>query len=143
MLSPVDCLKPGWYGYAKQPLQQLPVRAGKDDTGRPSLFSCALAKPGRCRNRTVPRLTHTVDRGGYRPVGFPSLAQTYHMGALRSGLAIGEVQALVNPCTGSGERGVSPASLILWTVVGITLGVGTGEGACPIYANFSYKDSGG
>ena len=81
------------------------------------------------------------------------MAQTYHMGALRSGLAIGEVQARLNPMlvlvivptrlSVSGERGVSPASLILWTVVGITLGVGTGEGACPIYANFSYKDSGG
>ena len=53
-------------------------------------------------------------------------------GALRSGLALGEVQAWLNPMpvlvivpthlSMGGERGVSPASLILWTVVGITLG---------------------
>jgi len=29
--------------------------------------------------------------------GLAPLAQTYHMGALRFGLAIGEVQALLNP----------------------------------------------
>ena len=49
------------------------------------------------------------------------MARTYPMGALRSGLAIGEVQALVNPCTGSGERGVSPGSPGQGTVVGIAL----------------------
>ena len=66
------------------------------------------------------------------------------MGALRSGLAIGEVQALVNPCTGSGERGVSPGSPGQWTVVGITLGgLGQGRGLAPISANFSYRDSSG
>jgi hypothetical protein len=31
----------------------------------------------------------------------------------------------------SDERGVSPGSPILWTVVGIATGVGTGEGARP------------
>jgi len=41
------------------------------------------------------------------------------MGALRSGLAIGEVQARLNPHVGSGERGVSPGSPRQWTVVGI------------------------
>jgi len=30
-----------------------------------------------------------------------------------------------------GERGVSPGSPRQWTVVGITLGVGAGEGAIP------------
>ena len=59
------------------------------------------------------------------------MARTYPMGAMRSGLAIGEVQALVNPCTGSGERGVSPGSPGQWTVVTITPGVGAGEGARP------------
>jgi hypothetical protein len=69
------------------------------------------------------------------------LAQTYHMGALRSRLAIGEVQVLLNPMpvlvivptylSMGGERGVSPASLILWTVVGITLGGGDRGGGSP------------
>jgi hypothetical protein len=69
------------------------------------------------------------------------LAQTYHMGALRSRLAIGEVQVLLNPVpvlvivptylSMGGERGVSPASLILWTVVGITLGGGDRGGGEP------------
>ena len=76
------------------------------------------------------------------------------MGALHSGLATGEVQALLDPHVGSddpvpthlsmgGERGLAPGSPILWTVVAITPGVGAGEGACPIYANFSYQDSSG
>ena len=57
------------------------------------------------------------------------------MGALRSGLAIGEVQALLNPHVDSGERGVSPGSPGQWTVVGIALGVGArplpaGGGTC-------------
>jgi len=34
----------------------------------------------------------------------PSLAQTYHMGALRSWSAISEVQTLLNPHVGSGDR---------------------------------------
>ena len=35
------------------------------------------------------------------------------------------------PLSMGGERGVSPGSPILWTVVGIALGVGAGEGARP------------
>ena len=48
------------------------------------------------------------------------------------GLAIGEVQALLNPHVGSGERGVSPLSPGQWTVVGIALGgLGQGRGLAP------------
>ena len=64
--------------------------------------------------------------GGGDPIGANAT-----MGALRSGLAIGEVQARLNPHVGSGERGVSPGSPGQWTVVGIALGVGAGEEARP------------
>jgi len=46
------------------------------------------------------------------------------MHALRSGLAIGEVQVLLNSHVGSGGRGVSPGSPGQWTVVTITWGWG-------------------
>ena len=49
------------------------------------------------------RGTALQETGGRAP-----LAQTHHIGALRSGLAIGEAQALLNPHVGSDERGVSP-----------------------------------
>ena len=49
------------------------------------------------------------------------------MGAMRSWLAIGEVQTLLNPCTGSDERGVSPGSPGQWTVVDIAP---RGRGQC-------------
>jgi len=66
---------------------------------------------------------------GARPIGTNAT-----IGALRSGLAIGEVQVLLNPHVGSGERGVSPCSPGQWTVVAITAGVGAGEGASPLPA---------
>jgi len=43
---------------------------------------------------------------------------------MRSGLAIGEVQVLLNSHVGSGGRGVSPGSPGQWTVVTITWGWG-------------------
>ncbi|CDM26154.1 hypothetical protein BN140_3045 [Methanoculleus bourgensis MS2] len=70
------------------------------------------------------------DQGGGKP-HWRELTTWVH---LRSGLAIGEVQVLLNPHVDSGGRGVSPASLILWTVVGITSGGGDREGACPLPA---------
>ena len=80
-------------------------------------YSCARVKQTRAAHCAKPGAgCQTVDRGGHRPGGgdrgggLPPLARTYHMGALRSGLAIGEVQALLNPHVGSGERGVSPGS---------------------------------
>jgi len=75
-------------------------------------------------------------------VGETPIGANATMGALRSWLAIGEVQVLLNPCTGSGdlvpthlsvggERGVSPGSPGQWTVVGIASGGGDRGGGSP------------
>ena len=67
--------------------------------------------------RPIPQAPRVVDRGGNRPIGANAT-----IGALRFGLAIGEVQALLNPHVGSGECGLSAGSPGQWTVVDITLG---------------------
>jgi len=101
-----------------------------------------LRSPG-CthENRLSSVASGAVDRGGNRLGGWgpgrgraPIGANLPH-GALRSGLAIGEVQALLNPHVDSGERGVSPGSPGQWTVVGIAPGGGDrGGGSRPLPA---------
>ena len=78
------------------------------------------------------------DRGG----GLPPLARTYHVGAMRSWLVIGEVQALLNPMSVLVNAEYPPARPVLWTVVAIAPGGGAdGEGARPIYANLTSRYS--
>ena len=129
-------------------------------SSRCNKYPCARVKTIRAAHRRFPVLWQSpmLDAGtGQFPaspilwtvVGIalgvsPSLAQTYHMGALRSWSAISEVQTLLNPMSVlvivpthlsmGGGRGVSPGSPGQWTVVGIPWGVGTGEGARPLPA---------
>ena len=73
------------------------------------------------------------------------MARTYHMGAMRSGLAIGEVQALLNPHVGPGDRPPPTSAWVVnaeypralpgqWTVAGIAPGGGDRGGGSPPYA---------
>jgi len=80
------------------------------------------------------------------------LARTYHMGAMRSGLAIGEVQALLNPHVGPGDRPPPTSAWVVnaeypralpgqWTVAGIAPGGGDRGGGSPPPRRRRYRET--
>ena len=98
----------------------IPVASPSPTKGEGAGSGYSLAHPGQ---RAVVGIATGGEERGLAPIGANAT-----MGALRSGLAIGEVQARLNPHVGSGERGVSPLSPGQWTVMAIALGWGQGRG---------------